>query len=1125
MSTPVGAGLDPSQARYFKVDRFNILNNASQVPVFYTRMYEAYQKYGVNGVSQEQTDILWNYLQNLPGATFERARFRKQHVGGVLDALLIPLKDAAAEAAHVLGQIVNHNSHKTTHNILFFILYYYNEMAMVRPKDPIAFMRKSGVDLAMSVDAIVSLGENIDVGRVKSEAKQEPRVLLHWLAGMVRSNFLVVHQVMGALLATTMNNLSFKIHSLCETFLHGIDKTLTPLDKLVEIATNLQAVQGIPSENKTRLAKAAEQARVFQDGSVGTVDPWIVASITTQLYHGEPIDRKVADLLFYQRMGRPMKEFMMELDLLLSALKTEVWLAIIALATSGVAEKTTIREYLGAYASVGGRWSLWGSGDDDDDDEEQERKDKEEAERRAKGKGKEEADTAEDVAYEKRQARRMAARATAERLKEMAAQKEARKSAIDDAMRSDPDNPYSKSLDSDEKIAEARVRVTKRLQDLINKVGERAANLAQVQQSVQNSNLETRILAGNAAIAAFTGSVAQHKTIVEALAAIDGLQTENIQVIAEQLEPLHFQMDVLNEILHQLDRRQSDLHRTVFVTSTKIGVTVMIVAGLFALLYYIYIVNNTWIGAVNQTLNVTKERATGTYTRGLVNMWEGMWREEYLAERANTVLGEYTPLVWLKKYDMDVDTLRRIAAEGMRQLTTYVTEIRTPVDMTRDALAAIVGRYNLFISPYVNGLTELLTETSVHLNELVLRGHTLETSADYQTVASLKDMIANALSSYKALMKDAAENALDFATLVRRIGATNHVINEAIQALQTKMMTGNLPEAVNAYARSSNNFFTNARGYATGVAGVIAATWKWGRSQIDAHAKVSPMNLTPYAMMNIVGAGRSKEWMEVFKDVGKATIAVGAATTTIPLLILFNLTNFAASLMHTGTDPTILVTRLFFNLVGGVTVLWLAVFQAIEPAVVGNYNLGWSFYGSVVAFLALCIPSLAIWMKLKEMIAKKIAARNTSEVQTLPAPDPTPSPNEPARSTPALTTTQATAVNPAVFAVPTPQITAPTIDVDAIAAASAQWIRQLEASAQPRDNSRGRIREVQDNEEEEDDTDVDYTKSQLFVQCDICHEQATVMCSHCLQKSYCGKDCGKYDWSSEMGAHLSFTKN
>lgn len=1103
----VGANLSAAQTRAVELDAINVIDG-SGVPLFFSKLYDESKK--GSRVTSEQAELLWKYLETLPGSKFQRAQFGREHVGSILDVVLVPLREAAAHAAGVLGQVLNHNTNKVVHEILFYIVSYFNEVALAEPKDMVGFVRKCGIDLAKYIDTLLSI-KPLDTSRVKPAAglKKSPEAVLTWLSGLLRSNYLVVHEVFGALLGSTMVNLSYKIHGLCGTFMKDVNETLTPLSKLKEIAGNLSKMDAVPKENQQRLQTALKQVAVLEaERPVGTIEPWMLASILTQMYYDEPINRGIAKLMVQDRMGKSMRAFMLEFDQTLSLIKTEIWLSIMALAASGES-KVSIKEYITQYVSIAGRSWLWGndSTDSDSDDEEEER--------RKASKGKEEA-TAEDTAFEARRTARRAEQAKIEHLKHLAKMKKERQNAIEEAMRNDPDNPYNPLLNSDDKFQAARSRVNKRLQELIEEVTVEMTGLEQTRQVVQRSNTETRLIAGNTAIAAFRGTPEQRKTIQDALGMIDALQSENLQVVEERIAPLRFKLDVHVEILRALERREEELNGRVFRTSTKLGLFLVIVAGVFALLYFIHKTNTDWIGAVNTSLTAVKERAEATYTRGLVNLWENIWKQQYMAERAKALLGNYTPLRWLEKYDMSADILEQTASEGIRRLSTFASEIGTPVEATRSALLGIINRYNEFAAPYINGLTSLLTETNVHLNKLAEAGHTLENSLDYQKVSALKDLITKALGDYKNVLGMSNSGRFTFDALLGQISAANHAMQEALQMLQIKMMTGRLPEAVNMYSSILSKFFSAPKDLAVAAGGaVVAAAGKffaWRKTQTP-----QPMDLSPYGMFNVMSAGKSQDWLNVFKDMGKGTIAITVATAAIPLLLFFHVSNLFARLYHAGGDPTVVTTRFFFDAVAGLTVIWVAVFQVIETASLGTYNMNWGFYGMIVGLLALAMPNLAIWMKLKEMIDKKRqgTATTTPSASAHPPPNPVPAINATERTTPALAI-EPTRVNPDIFVLPQQQqqlrqIEPPSIDPQELKAVSDQWLEALKKQSRPK-------------VEVVDDDDENFKLERQFVACVVCGDEACLMCSHCYGKSYCESDCGKFDWSHQHGGHLSFTK-
>lgn len=1108
----IGAPVPSTIIKQFKITHLNIANG-KEVPVFFSKLHNTSKK---SNVTAEQASLLWNYLENTPGVVFNRDKFRPEYVFGLTELILTPLREAVAESAGVLGQILNHNTNKTIHEMLFFIVSYFNEIAMSEPTDMISFTTKCGIDLAKYIEALNP--QKLDIDRVKTPLNKSVWEIIDWLKGMLKSNYLVVHEAFSALLGITMENITFKIHSLCGTFMKDLEQPFTPIEKLKEVAQNLSKLEGIPKTNQTRLQTALEQVKILETANKPrSIQPWMLASIMRQMYYNEPIDKKIANLMVFDRTGKTMKEYMTEFDYTLSILKAEIWLAIISL--SSTLDKPTLKSYITQYASISMRRNWWFSGEDDDEDEEKKKKDDD-------PKGKEEA-TAEDDEEKKRRVARMAEDAKLEHLKHIAKLKAEHQAELEKAMRNDPDNPYNPLLNSDERIEQTRVRVKRRLAELIERITERFVELTHVERVVKSNNLSTRIEAGNTAIAQFRGSLEHHKTITDALHVVDTLLTENVQIVQEELMPYHFELDLLNGILNALDRQEEALNGRVYATSIKWGVFLMIIAGIFGILYFISKSDSAWIGEVNRSLKEAKDRATATYTRGLVNMCENVWIKGVEKVRSSSILGNWTPLSWLPEYNMNVDTIKDVFSESLRRLGTYVSEIVAPVSETREAFLSILNKYTDFMVPYVNGLNTLLAETIVHYNELVKKGHILESSEQLQRVAGLRVMIEKALSGYKDITTLPSQSSTTYQIIQEKIISVNNAFSEALQALQIKMMEGALPESINIYTRITNGLLEPM--------GIL----KWSANQIMYLFKridelrrgttPQPYDMSPDRMMNLVGAGKSPQWMDAWKDVGKGTIAVGVFTAAFPLLVIFNITNLWSRLYHTGGNPLNISIKFFFQAIGSMFILVDHVAELLKRANVANYELSWSLFGSFFGLLAMFIPSLVIFQTIQKSIRDKLS-KTPSGVEVVPIRPQTPNPNAAPRPTPKLNTNPTT-IDPDVFKIPeSRRIEPPTIDLQQIKDASVSWLEALKKKqAEKRAAQADRGGWVDDEKEskknnKDDDDDDNFTIEKRYVECVVCGEEAKLMCSHCHEKSYCNGDCGKYDWSSHNNHHVSFIK-
>jgi hypothetical protein len=1082
-----------------KLTHLDIANN-KDVPIFFTKLYNTSKK---ENVGSEQASLLWGYLEHF---SLDERKFTVQNIPSILETLVPLIRDAIVESAKVLGQILNHNDNKTTHELLFFILVYFNEMGMLKPKDVPAFAKKSGIDIAKCIDTFNP--EYMDVSQIDTPIKKSVWGIIDWLKGMLRSNELFVHDVFSALLATTMKRLSFKIHEFCGPFFDNLKKSDITLEKVKDVATNLSKQEGVPEANKKRLRESLKQIESLEkDEPLGTIDIWTMAALMRQMYYNEPIDEEIANAMVFQRTGKTLDDFLTQLDNAFSLIKTEIWLAIIAYGSNSASvKKETVMSYISQYASIGmrRRWFWQSSGDDDDEKKEKEQK----------GKGKEEAST-EDLQLQKRREARQAEEAQIAHQKHLVKLKEEYESSMQRAMKADPDSPYNADLTSEERIDQVRNRVKRRLDAARARVWDELTTLIYAREQVSNSNLLTRLNAGRAAIEQFKGSPDHRQIITETLNVLDSLLTENQEVVEERLRPLRFELDLYQAILDTLDRRVEELNGRIYRTSIRLGTVFIIVGGMIYLLYFIHQTNAAWMREVFLTVDKMKEAAEKTYTRGLVRMWENIWQESYEKARAASMLGQYTPLSWVPEFNMSPDILKGIAEESLRSLGTFITEIPSPINASQDVLLSIINKYVNFIAPYHEGLIGLKIETIVHVNKLIELGHSLDTSIELQKAQSLLTIIENALANYDAVLQLRMLKDVSYDVIMRSISLANSAFSVALEGLQEKMMMGKLPESVNIFTSVMSGLSQAPTLLWTFATTMITRAMDWARRRTP-----QPMDLTPSRMIDIVGAGRSPEWMANYKEVGKAAIAIGVATAAIPLMALFHVSNFVSRVYHTGWDPAQLTNAAFFQCVSGLTILWVAVFEVMERASVGNWSLTWSLGAMFLSLLSFAFPAFGIWQKLQEKIREKIgtAKPGTTEEKRIvqPTPSATPSPDEAPRQTPSLIP-QPSVVNPNIFKIPEQsQIEPVTIDPQTLREASNAYLESLQ-NQQKKRKPRVEVVESSESEDEgEGKTDVN-----AYVQCHVCGNEARFMCSHCYEKSYCGIDCGRMDWSLTQNKHLS----
>lgn len=1085
----------------FKITHLDIANH-QDVPVFFANLYETSKN---KKVTLNQASSLWDYLEHVleKTQTFDKSKFGINDVSIILEKLIPPMRDAIAECAKVLGQILNTDNSKTSHELLFFIVAYFNEMAIVKPKDVVTFATKSGVDLAKCVDTFKP--QYMDVSRIKTPIDKPIWNIIEWLKGMLRSNHLFVHDVFSTLLATTMQTLSFKIHGLCNAFLSDFKEPSVSFEKTKEVATKLSTQKGVPETNQKRLQEALKQAEILEKSvSIGTIDIWTVAAIMRQMYYEEPIDEKTANTLVYQRTGKTLEDYFNQLDLTFSLIKTEIWLAIIAYGSSQPS-KETIMDYIVQYTSIGMRGSWWWRKGDKDEDKEKKKDDE---------KGKEEA-TREDLNREARRKARQREEAEIAHMEHLLKLKKERESALEEAIRADPDSPYNRELTNEFTIEQTRQRVKRRLADAQERVADELMILVQAKKIVNNSNIITRINAGNTAIEEFKGSPEHRLTITEALTVVDQLLTENEETINERLRPLRFELDIYQAILDTLDRKVENLNTKIFRTSIRLGAVLLVIAGVFYILYFIRTSDVAWQKEVFTTLDNMKRTAEKTYTRGLVRMWENIWETSYQKARDASLLGQYKPLSWIPEFNLNPDTLKDVYEQSLRCLSTFTNELPNPINASPENLFQLIDKYINFITPYYQGLIGLKTETLTHINTLKQMGHSVERSVDLQKAESLLQLIQAALEKYDNVLKLHSLKNISYDVIMKSVSLANNAFSEAIQALQVKMMTGAMPESINIYTRVTSRILQLP-------VTTFHMCHDFLQTVVDKLRGLNPqpLDLTPNQMLKIVGAGRSAEWLENYQNVGKAVIAIGVATAAIPLLALFHVSNYISRLYHTGWDPTKITTQAYFDAVSGLTILAVAVFEVSQRASLGNYTALWSFGLGFATILSFVFPQFGIWPVIVSSIRKRIGApeigKKEEEKKLLqPTPNATPDPNQQPRSTPALNM-RPTTVNPVIFNIPTQTRREPVIlNPQQLLEASNQWLANLQQQQQE---------EQQVQLLEDEDEDKPQKKIEAFVECRICGNEARFMCSHCYEKSYCDADCAKIDWSSKQNKHLSLPK-
>lgn len=1111
--------------------------NSSQVPVFFSKLHDNAKK-GI--VSKTDSNLLLNYLESLDFG-FIPQKIRVADTSEIINSILPIIVEAVTEAARVVGQILNHaGANPIVQELLFFVFAYFNEINMSQPTDMIGYMRQSGSSLAKYLDALNE--KNVTVSNIKTLIQKDAWNIVYWLKSMVRSNYLVVHHAIMAISATSAQTMAHQFFELGCVMAPQFDNPKKSLDKLYEIATNLSELSSVPAKVKLSLKERVKQVKEYQQlldsEKPGTVDPWITAMVMKKIYHREKIDTRTLNGIVFDRTGMSLKEFQHEMDTIISALRTQIWVAVFSLN-----QPEKVESYLCDLTRIQGRWTIFGW-EKDKDDSDNERSDEEKQEREAKGK--EDVDAEFLKKQERREARKRERRAKREqeKLDHFAKLEEAKSAALEKAAKSDQDNPYSTNIKNESDIQAARERITNRFNTFLKQTSARIAQLEFVKTSIQNSNIQLRAGATVKALEEYNPEKGL-MVIQEAIDALDEIGRDAEENIQEYLyEPL-LQLHKFQYMLNVLNRKEQELKSAVGHATTKYTlwiVGILLVAGF---IFFVYKMNMDCVQRTTATLQDMKEKCAATYTKSVFELWERIWTQRYLDAQRTTPVTGWRPVVSVDEYDLTPSTISSIAGNAMNQLSTFISNTinLNTASYTAEYIRTALQNYQNFIKIYIEGLERALQETLVHISVLKTKG------LDVRAQVALKARIEESLIAYKnTLVTDSMDGLTQeqlkilLTSLRDRIGISINLIQETYRLLQSKMLHGNVPATANIMIESGVAIFNGhpwlnaatlfgtalvktAEKMTIGSATAVKKAYDWVLSNTSPKIE----DLTIYGLTNVIGpGGRSSGYMEILKKMGDAGINIILGCFILPFIFIAHLATIPARLFVGHMDPTQVFTRFFLEGTASLIGIWHLMWYAIKEAAVGQWEAKWGFIGGVMAFAVMCFPNIGIFAKIMDYAMRKKAS--VSQVPSIPPPAPVPQtrPEEKSESTTDIAIRKPTQTNPQLFVTPqTRQIEPPTIDMPEMVE---QQNLELAQQVQDRlDVARRRREERKKQKEKEDASRVTILpdkpdETEALVSCHVCGDEARFMCSHCYERSYCQSECGKIDWSHENKHHLSLHK-
>lgn len=1092
--------------------------NSSHVPIFLSSLYDKSRK---QQVTKEDANLLWNYLDELD-IGFNRDGIRPKDVESVIKTILPIVTEAVIEASAVVGKLLSQGGGRVGREILFFVFAYFNEINTSQPSNMAEYMRSNGSTLAKYLDIFVNSG--VDFSAVKSSIKKDSRNIIIWLKSIVRSNYLVVHHAIHTISMCAIQTTSHLFVELGGMVSKHFERPTTSLDKLYKIADDLSELSGISHDVRNKLKKSVSQTKEYhsllEKESPGTLNPWITASVMRKVYYGEPIDRTTLDIIIRNRTGKSAKKFEKEMNTMCSALKTQIWSALISFAAKG----NNIEDHLRNYANIQGRYTIWGWEEEEEETAEEKAARKAAKKKAAEEKGKEEA-TSEDFRREeaekderkKRKAKKAARqlKEEQEKLSNMVELSKTKKDTIQKLAEMDEDNPFDVNLNSEADINAAKQRIIVRFNNLIRETSHRVNQLVVLQQGVQNAGLKLKAEATAKAIEEYDPTKAV-KVIEDGMGVLSEIGSGMEEQIQDLVREPVYQMEKFKFMIGVLEKREQKLKGAVDRSATKIGMWALLLCGVAIFVYYVYSTHQDLVSRTMKTLDEMRQSSTKSYTSSVFGFWERLWEKEMSTLQTTRI---WRPVQYVKGYELTPATISRIAGDSISNLSRFVSSNinLSLVNYTTDTLHQIRNAYMSFISDYITTLEQALSETVNHIGSL--QTNMQENAIELiKQQTDLKTLIENAIKQYKdaialpSLRSMTSEQLAAAAeSLTKKIEASTDIIQEAFRALQAKMLFGNVRVITNGYSSVFKQWL------GSGPGATAASLFGAGKAVYD---KVITANapklsdLTSFGLLNVMGpGGRSSEWLETLKLMGEGTINVAVASFALPFLLAAHIGTLFARMGvgHMGMGEA--TTRFTIEAIPALVGLWKLVWYSVAQAAESQWYLKLGMFATVLTIMTMCFPSYGIISKGLDWVTKKRAGN--APVPPVPV-IPEKQILEPPKTEEAPELRLPTKVNPNVFTSTESlkPIEPSVLDVPGFIEESTKQLEQeVTASLELLKAKRKKRQEAKKLEED--------AKRFEQVECHVCGDEARFMCSHCYKKSYCNIECGKLDWSKTHESHTS----
>jgi len=989
----------------------------------------------------------------------------------LLLALLEHIKAAAIQAAHDTGEFANkQNSSSVTTELLFYLFTFFHEPNIVSINDrALSYLKRNGVELADYLSIVVEKDNSPD-GAPPSTS---------WLIHALKHNHFIVIETFAGIKARMMQYMCEHLNGLAYVFDEQFQR-LGDKDVLDELRATAMEMGEVHRSEPIKKALAALDDYKLGTGVVGTVDPWLTASVMRQAFCEDPdVGKYAGDAICMQRFGKSADTLASDISILIGTLKSEMWLAIAK--TYGKPESTEkdINASIDAYLDISARskgWRSWfgGGGGDEEDDDDSETEDEPVD---PNDKGKEEETPAQANSRIRRERRR-----------------ESVKAHFDES-KTDPDmqNLYTVS-DVKSAIAKLDARIAAAKVESAPRIAEESSKLARAQRVTDQLIIDVN----SAAVSARASSSQQlvvsggNRTadMRNAITHITGHARDMEIVVADRVEDVQDELRKLQQWKAMLENKVRERTARLNNTGRNAGIFILLVGGVLILLCLIWRLNKECMNVNTTTLIELEAAAAKTYTQSMLTMLKTKWQDSMPWWTGHMVREAPLPSV-----------MARIAAQSITNMVNFRI---TFTSWTLDGYNMGVAYFYSFVEPYTVAAQGLLDETNafiavqtargVPLTDPVMQGHiymVANIKAALAAVQRVMDPIATASmgTNVQAFME---QRSIDMSMAVG-------LLREVISNANAKMMSGKIPDVL---GRTQSTM--------AALAGIGSAILTKAWSVMPGKAPAAA-DLTLAGLQNVAFTPHNEMWGKALKAAGDAQISLTIIPVVMVSMTAFSVGNIYAAIMLSHGNAALIVTEHGLGLTLALKKLWDVMASDVMTSAALMNELRWAnitqFVGFALWFLPMFgfagsiaggISKLGTWYANRQARVEAETQRARLEGIPVPKADEKPQIAAPAAvlaiepSTPQVATMFRRAAEEHVHqhaahpptAMPVPASTPPA-GVVVVAPRRRRPRQQDETPAKPRT------------------TDT--------VDCSICDQPALVQCKHCDDRKYCGRDCARLD--------------